>query len=233
MGYKRVLIKLSGEALGNDNGKGISDEKLDKVARQIGELSDNGIECVVVIGAGNFWRGKYGYEYIERTTSDHMGMLATVLNALALQAKLESHGKEVRLQTAIEMKEIAETYIRRKAMRHLEKKRIVIFACGTGNPYFTTDTAAALRALETECDVILLAKNVDGVYDKDPKVYDDAKKYDELTYLKIINDNLKVMDMTAITMCMENKMPLIVFALSEENSILKAARGEQIGTVVK
>jgi uridylate kinase len=233
MVYNRVLIKLSGEALGNDNGKGISDEKLDKVARQIGQLSDNGIECVVVIGAGNFWRGKYGYEYIERTTSDHMGMLATVLNALALQAKLESHGKEVRLQTAIEMKEIAETYIRRKAMRHLEKKRIVIFACGTGNPYFTTDTAAALRALETECDVILLAKNVDGVYDKDPKVYDDAKKYDELTYLKIINDNLKVMDMTAITMCMENKMPLIVFALSEENSILKAARGEQIGTVVK
>lgn len=233
MVYKRVLIKLSGEALGNDNGKGISDEKLDKVARQIGQLSDNGIECVVVIGAGNFWRGKYGYEYIERTTSDHMGMLATVLNALALQAKLESHGKEVRLQTAIEMKEIAETYIRRKAMRHLEKKRIVIFACGTGNPYFTTDTAAALRALETECDVILLAKNVDGVYDKDPKVYDDAKKYDELTYLKIINDDLKVMDMTAITMCMENKMPLVVFALSEENSILRAAKGEQIGTIVK
>lgn len=233
MSYKRVLIKLSGEALGNENGKGINDDKLDKVATQIGQLVENNIDCVIVIGAGNFWRGKYGYEYIERTTSDHMGMLATVLNALALQAKIESKGKEVRLQTAIEMKEVAEKYIRKKALRHLDKKRILILACGTGNPYFTTDTAAALRALETECDAILLAKNVDGIYDKDPKIYKDAKKYDELTHLQVINDNLKVMDMTAITMCMENKMPLIVFGLNEENSILRVAKGEKLGTIVK
>lgn len=232
MSYKRVLIKLSGEALGNEDGKGISDEKLNKVSEQIAILADKGIECVVVIGAGNFWRGKYGYEYIERTTSDHMGMIATVINALALQACLESKGKQVRLQTAIEMKAVAEPYIRRRAMRHLDKKRIVIFACGTGNPYFTTDTAAALRALETECDAILLAKNVDGVYDKDPNKYDDAVMYKELSYLKVINDGLKVMDATAITLCMENKIPILVFALNEEKSICRVASGERLGTIV-
>lgn len=231
--YKRVLIKISGEALGNDDGRGLNNEKLYKVADQIARLADQNIECVVIIGAGNFWRGKYGYEYIERTTSDHMGMLATVLNGLALQACLEDKGKNVRMQTAIEMKEFAELYIRRKAIRHLEKGRIVILGCGTGNPYFTTDTAAAQRALELNCDAILLAKNIDGVYDKDPKEFKDAKKYEELTYLQVINERIKVMDTTAITLCMENNVPILVFALNEENSLIRAVNGENLGTIIK
>lgn len=233
MKYKRILIKLSGEALGDNEGKGIDNKKLEIVSEQIIKLADDGIECAIVIGAGNFWRGRYGKEYIERTTSDYMGMLATTLNALALQSILESKGKQVRLQTAIEMREVAEPYIRRKAMRHFEKGRIVIFACGTGNPYFTTDTAAALRAVETECDVILLAKNVDGVYDKDPKEFNDAIKFDSLSYMDVISKGLKVMDATAITMCMENNIPIISFALNEKDSILKAARGEKIGTKIQ
>jgi len=232
MSYKRVLIKLSGEALGDETGRGIDNEKLEMVANQIIKLTDNGVECAIVVGAGNFWRGRYGKEYIERTTSDYMGMLATTLNALALQAILESKGKQVRLQTAIEMREIAEPYIRRKAMRHFEKGRIVMFACGTGNPYFTTDTAAALRAVETECDAILLAKNVDGVYDKDPKEYKDAKKFDTLTYMDVISKGLKVMDITAITLCMENNLPIVSFGLNEKDSILKAATGKKIGTKI-
>lgn len=231
--FKRVLIKVSGEALGNDDGRGLNNEKLQKVADQIAKLSEQNIECVVVIGAGNFWRGKYGYEYIERTTSDHMGMLATVLNGLALQACLEAKGKNVRMQTAIEMKEVAEMYIRRKAIRHLEKGRIVILGCGTGNPYFTTDTAAAQRALELDCDAILLAKNIDGVYDKDPREYNDAKKYNELTYMQVINEGLKVMDATAITLCMENNVPILVFALNEENSLIRAVNGENLGTIIQ
>lgn len=233
MSYKRVLIKLSGEALGDDTGRGIDNKKLEQVAEQIIKLANSGVECGIVVGAGNFWRGKYGKEYIERTTSDYMGMLATALNALALQAILESKGKQVRLQTAIEMREIAEPYIRRKAMRHFEKGRIVIFACGTGNPYFTTDTAAALRAVEMECDAILLAKNVDGVYDKDPKEFKDAVKFDVLTYMDVISKRLQVMDITAITMCMENNIPIISFALNENDSILKAASGESIGTKIE
>lgn len=230
--FKRVLIKVSGEALGNDDGRGLNNEKLQKVADQIAKLADQNVECVVVIGAGNFWRGKYGYEYIERTTSDHMGMLATVLNGLALQACLEANGKNVRMQTAIEMKEFAELYIRRKAIRHLEKGRIVILGCGTGNPYFTTDTAAAQRALELNCDAILLAKSIDGVYDKDPIVNENAIKYDELTYLQVINEGIKVMDTTAITLCMENNVPILVFALNEENSLLRAVNGENLGTII-
>lgn len=233
MSYKRVLIKLSGEALGDDTGRGIDNEKIEKVSDQIIKLVDEGVECAIVVGAGNFWRGRYGKEYIERTTSDYMGMLATTLNALALQSILEAKGKQARLQTAIEMREVAEPYIRRKAMRHFEKGRIVIFACGTGNPYFTTDTAAALRAVEVECDAILLAKNVDGVYDKDPKEFADAIKFDSLTYMDVIAKGLKVMDTTAITLCMENNIPIISFALNEENSILKAANGEKIGTIIK
>ncbi len=233
MSYKRVLIKLSGEALGDETGRGIDNEKIEKVSDQIIKLVDEGVECAIVVGAGNFWRGRYGKEYIERTTSDYMGMLATTLNALALQSILEAKGKQARLQTAIEMREVAEPYIRRKAMRHFEKGRIVIFACGTGNPYFTTDTAAALRAVEVECDAILLAKNVDGVYDKDPKEYKDAIKFDSLTYMDVIAKGLKVMDATAITLCMENNIPIISFALNEENSILKAANGEKIGTIIK
>lgn len=232
MSYKRVLIKLSGEALGDETGRGIDDEKLEAVAKQIIELTDNGVECAIVVGAGNFWRGRYGNEYIERTTSDYMGMLATTLNGLALQSILEAKGKHVRLQTAIEMREVAEPYIRRKAMRHFEKGRIVIFACGTGNPYFTTDTAAALRAVETECDAILLAKNVDGVYDKDPKECKDAVKFETLTYMDVISKGLKVMDTTAITLCMENNIPIISFALNEKDSILKAESGEKIGTKI-
>ena len=233
MSYKRVLIKLSGEALGDDTGRGIDNEKIEKVSEQIIKLVDKGVECAIVVGAGNFWRGRYGKEYIERTTSDYMGMLATTLNALALQSILESKGKQARLQTAIEMREIAEPYIRRKAMRHFEKGRIVIVAWGAGNPYFTTDTAAALRAVEVECDAILLAKNVDGVYDKDPKEHEDATKFDNLTYMDVIAKGLKVMDATAITLCMENNIPIISFALNEENSILKAAKGEKIGTIIK
>ena len=233
MSYKRVLIKLSGEALGDETGRGIDNEKLEMVSDQIIKLVKEGVQCSIVVGAGNFWRGRYGKEYIERTTSDYMGMLATTLNALALQSILEAKGIQVRLQTAIEMRAVAEPYIRRKAMRHFEKGRVVIFACGTGNPYFTTDTAAALRAVETECDAILLAKNVDGVYDKDPKVYSDAVKFDELTYMDVIAKQLKVMDTTAITLCMENKLPIISFALNEKDSILKAAKGEKIGTVIK
>lgn len=232
MKFKRVLIKISGEALGDENNKGIANTKLSAVADQIMKLTDAGIECGIVIGAGNFWRGAYGYEYIERTTSDYMGMLATTLNALALQSILESRGKQVRLQTAIEMRAVAEPYIRRKAMRHFEKGRIVIFACGTGNPYFTTDTAAVLRAIETECDAILLAKNVDGVYDKDPSKHKEAKKYDSLSYMDVISKRLKVMDITAMTLCMENNLPMVVFALNDKDSILKAASGKKIGTVI-
>ena len=232
MKYNRVLIKLSGEALGDSTGRGLDNDKLERVCEQIINLTNKGTQCAIVVGAGNFWRGRYGKEYIERTTADYMGMLATVLNALALQAMLESKGKQVRLQTAIEMREVAEPYIRRKAMRHFEKGRIVIFACGTGNPYFTTDTAAALRAVETECDAILLAKNVDGVYDKDPKEYKDAKKFESLKYIDVINMGLKVMDATAITLCMENNLPIISFALEEKDSILRAANGEKIGTII-
>lgn len=231
--YKRILVKLSGEAIGQDDGRGIESSKLERVADQLVSLNKDGVEIAVVIGAGNFWRGKYGGNYIKRTTSDYMGMLATTLNALALQEMLESKGVQTRVQTAIEMKQIAEPYIRRKAVRHLEKGRIVIFACGTGSPYFTTDSAAALRAVEMDSEVILLAKNVDGVYNKDPKKYDDAIKYDKITYMQSINEKLGVMDATAITLCMENNIPILVFALNEENSIRKAVSGEKIGTIIK
>ncbi len=231
--YKRVLIKLSGEAIGESNGRGIDKNKLESVVNQIVELARNKIEIGIVIGAGNFWRGRYGAEYIERTTSDYMGMLATTLNALALQEMIESKNIQTRVMTAIEMKQIAEPYIRRRAIRHLEKRRVVIFACGTGSPYFTTDSAAALRAVEMEADVILLAKNVNGVYNKDPKKYPDAVKYDRVTYMQSISEKLGVMDTTAITLCMENKTPILVFALNEKNSILRAVSGENLGTIIE
>ena len=220
--YKRILVKLSGEAIGQDDGRGIESSKLERVANQLVSLNKDGVEIAVVIGAGNFWRGKYGGTYIKRTTSDYMGMLATTLNALALQEMLESKGIETRVQTAIEMKQVAEPYIRRRAVRHLEKGRVVIFACGTGSPYFTTDSAAALRAVEMDSEVILLAKNVD-----------DAVKYEEVSYMQSINEKLGVMDTTAITLCMENKIPILVFALNEENSIIKAVNGDRIGTIIK
>lgn len=231
--YKRILVKLSGEAIGGEDGRGIDKEKLEKVVNQLVDLSKENVEIAVVIGAGNFWRGRYGAEYIQRTTADYMGMLATTLNALALQEMLESKDVNTRVMTALEIKQVAEPYIRRKAIRHLEKGRIVIFACGTGSPFFTTDSAAALRATEMDAEVILLAKNVDGVYNKDPKKYDDAKKYDEVTYMQSISEGLGVMDTTAITLCMENHIPILVFALNEQDSIKRAVSGENIGTIIK
>jgi len=230
--YKRVLLKLSGEALAGENKTGLSPEVLDDITSQIKELRDLGVEVAVVVGGGNFWRGKYGHS-MEKTTSDYMGMLATTINALALQDALESKGMYTRVQTAIEMREIAEPYIKRKATKHLEKGRVVIFACGTGNPFFTTDTCAALRAAEVDAEVILVAKTIDGVYSADPKVDPNAVKYDEITYLDILNKDLKVMDSTATSLCKDNNIPLIVFAMNEKGNMLKAVKGEKVGTLVK
>ncbi len=230
--YKRVLLKLSGEALAGENKTGISPEVLDDITNQVKELKDLGVEVAIVVGGGNFWRGKYGHN-MEKTTSDYMGMLATTINALALQDALEAKGMFTRVQTAIEMREIAEPYIKRKATKHLEKGRIVIFAAGTGNPFFTTDTCAALRAAEIDADVILVAKTIDGVYSADPKVDPNAVKYDEITYLDILNKDLKVMDSTATSLCKDNNIPLIVFAMSEKGNMLKAVKGEKVGTIVK
>ena len=230
--YKRILLKLSGEALAGEQKTGISPEVLDDITEQVKELKDLGVEIAIVVGGGNFWRGKYGHN-MEKTTSDYMGMLATTINALALQDALEAKGMFTRVQTAIEMREIAEPYIKRKATKHLEKGRIVIFAAGTGNPFFTTDTCAALRAAEIDAEVILVAKTIDGVYSADPKVDPNAVKYDEITYLDILNKDLKVMDLTATTLCKDNNIPLIVFAMSEKGNMLKAVKGEKIGTIVK
>ncbi|MGG5462321.1 UMP kinase [Clostridium sp. B9] len=229
--YKRVMLKLSGEALAGENGFGIDFNVAMSIAKAVKELVDMGVEVGAVVGGGNIWRGRSG-EGMDRTTADYMGMLATSINALALQDSLESLGVHTRVQTAIEMKEIAEPYIRRRAMRHLEKGRVVIFGAGTGNPYFSTDTAAALRAAEIEADVILLAKKVDGVYDKDPHKYDDAKKYDELSYIEVLEQGLQVMDSTATSLCMDNNIPILVFALDQPENIKKAVSGEKIGTIV-
>lgn len=230
--YKRVLLKLSGEAIGGEEGKGVNAETLGKICDQIKNMVDLGVEVAIVVGGGNFWRGRYGHQ-MERTTSDYMGMLATTMNGLALQDSLEARGLDTRLQTAIEMRQIAEPYIRRKAIRHLDKKRVVIFASGTGNPFFTTDTAAALRSAEIEADVILLAKTIDGVYSADPKEDASAKKYDEITYLDILNQNLKVMDSTAVSLCKDNQIPLIVFGIDEPENMVEIVKGKKIGTVVK
>lgn len=229
--YKRVMLKLSGEALAGENGFGIDFNIAMNIAKAVKELVDMGIEVSAVVGGGNIWRGRSG-EGMDRTTADYMGMLATSINALALQDSLESLGVDTRVQTAIEMKEIAEPYIRRRAMRHLEKGRVVIFGAGTGNPYFSTDTAAALRAAEIEADVILLAKKVDGVYDKDPHKYDDAKKYDELSYIEVLEQGLQVMDSTATSLCMDNNIPILVFALDNPENIKRVVLGENIGTIV-
>ena len=230
--YKRVLLKLSGEALAGENKTGISPEVLDDITEQVQDLKDLGVEVAIVVGGGNFWRGKYGHN-MEKTTSDYMGMLATTINALALQDALEAKGMFTRVQTAIEMREIAEPFIKRKATKHLEKGRIVIFAAGTGNPFFTTDTCAALRAAEIDAEVILVAKTIDGVYSADPKVDPNATKFDEITYLDILNKDLKVMDSTAISLCKDNNIPLIVFAMSEKGNMVKAVKGEKVGTFVK
>lgn len=229
--YKRILLKLSGEALAGDSKKGIDPNVIGEICDEIKKVKQLGVEIAIVVGGGNFWRGRNGKE-MERTTSDYMGMLATVMNGLALQDALEARGMYTRVQTAIEMRQIAEPYIKRKALKHLERGRIVIFSCGTGNPYFTTDTTAALRAAEIEADVILVAKTIDGVYSADPKVDPNAIKYDKITYLDILNKDLKVMDLTAISLCKENNIPLVVFALQEPENIIKAIKGEKIGTLV-
>lgn len=229
--YKRVMLKISGEALSGANRFGFDFEVVGRIAREVKTLVDMGVEVGLVVGGGNIWRGRTG-EGMDRTTADHMGMLATCINALALQDALEGIGVMTRVQTAIEMKEIAEPFIRRRAVRHLEKGRVVIFGAGSGNPYFSTDTAAALRAAEIEADVILLAKNVDGVYDKDPNKFADAKKYDKLTYMEVIEQGLQVMDTTATTLCMDNNIPILVFGISEEGNIKKVMEGQKIGTIV-
>ena len=230
--YKRVILKLSGEALAGVSGFGLDFNVAKRIALEIKELVDMGVEVGTVVGGGNIWRGRTG-EGMDRTTADYMGMMATCINALALQDSLEQVGVKTRVQTAIEMKEIAEPFIRRRAMRHLEKGRVVIFAAGTGNPYFSTDTTAALRAAEIEADVILLAKKVDGVYDKDPHKYADAKKYDTLSYIEVLEQGLQVMDSTATSLCMDNEIPILVFGLDEPGNIKRAMYGESIGTLVK
>ena len=231
--YKRVVLKLSGEALAGSSGYGIDPRTLVSIAGQIKEVVARGIEVAIVVGGGNIWRGVAGSaQGMDRATADYMGMLATEINALALQDALEKQGLEVRVMTAIEMKEIAEPYIRRRAIRHLEKGRVVIFAAGTGNPYFSTDTAAALRSAEIEAEVILMAKKVDGVYDSDPLKNPDAKKYDYLQYIDVLNQGLGVMDSTAASLCMDNKIPIIVFNLTADGNILRAVMGDNIGTYV-
>ncbi|MBQ3334317.1 MAG: UMP kinase [Eubacteriaceae bacterium] len=232
LAYKRVMIKLSGEALAGPGGFGIDPKTVSRICESIKKVFDRGIEVAIVVGGGNFWRGRLG-EGMDKSTADYMGMLATVINALSLQDSLEHIGVPVRVQTAIEMKEVAEPYIKRKAVRHLEKKRVVIFAAGTGNPFFTTDTTASLRAAEIDADIILLAKNVDAVYDKDPALHDDAKKYTHLCYLDVIDKGLKVMDATAITLCMDNDIKILVFGLDNPDNILRAAMGEHIGTLIE
>ena len=230
--YKKILLKLSGEAIGGPEGKGINSDTLGKICDQIKKLVDIGIQVAIVVGGGNFWRGRYGHQ-MERTTSDYMGMLATTMNGLALQDALESRGLYTRLQTAIEMREIAEPFIKRKALKHLDRNRVVIFACGTGNPFFTTDTAAALRAAEIEADVILLAKTIDGVYSADPKTDPNATKFDEISYLDVLNKDLKVMDSTSTSLCRDNNIPLIVFGIDNPENMVKIVQGEKIGTIIK
>jgi len=233
LAYKRVLLKLSGEALAGAEGHGIDPEIINAICDKVKEIVEMGVQVSIVVGGGNFWRGPRNGKKMDRAAADYMGMLATAMNGLALQDALESKGIQTRVQTAIEMREIAEPYIKRKAIKHLERGRVVIFACGTGHPYFSTDTAAALRSIETESEVILLAKTIDGVYSADPKIDKTAVKYDEISYIDILNKDLKVMDSTATSLCRDNHMPLLVFAISDPENIVRAVKGEKIGTVVK
>lgn len=231
--YKRVLLKLSGEALSGKEGHGIDPDVVGAICDKVKEVVDMGVQVSIVVGGGNFWRGlKNGKKMNDRSTADYMGMLATAMNGLALQDALESRGIYTRLQTAIEMREIAEPFIKRKAAKHLERGRVVIFACGTGHPFFSTDTAAALRAAETESEVILLAKTIDGVYSADPKLDPTAVKYDKISYRDVLDQDLKVMDSTATALCKDNNIPLVVFAISDPENIVRAIKGEVIGTVV-
>lgn len=229
--YKRVIIKLSGEALAGEKGFGIDAGMVDYVVDQIKRVTEEGVEVGVIVGGGNFWRGRQA-QTMDRSAADHIGMLATVMNAIALQDALEAANVPTRVQTALTITRVAEPYILRKALRHFEKGRVVIFACGTGNPYFSTDTGAALRAAEIHAEVLLLAKNVDGVYDSDPRKNPEAKKLDEISYIDVIKKGLQAMDTTAISLCMENKIPIIAFALHEKDSIVKAVCGEKIGTII-
>ena len=229
--YKRVLLKLSGEALAGDKHFGLCEDTIGKITDKIKEALESGVEIAIVVGGGNFWRGRSGKQ-MDRTRADHMGMLATVINALALQDALEQRGVPTRVQTAIEMRQIAEPYIRGKATRHLEKGRIVIFGCGIGNPFFSTDTTAALRAAEIDADIILLAKKVDAVYDSDPNINPDAEKFDFLTYKEVLNRGLGVMDSTATSLCMDNNIPIRVFGLDDPQNIIRVLDGEEIGTLV-
>ena len=231
--YKRVLLKLSGEALAGEDGFGIDPAKATHIAERVKEVHEMNVDLAIVIGAGNLWRGRRGkHAGMDRATADYMGMLATVMNALALMDAFERIGVMTRVQSAIEMRSVAEPYIRRRAIRHLEKGRVVIFGGGTGNPYFSTDTAAALRAMEIDADVLIKATKVDGVFDKDPNQYQDAVKFDKLTYIDTLNRRLQVMDSTAISLCMENKLPILVLNLWDETALPKALRGEPVGTVV-
>ncbi len=230
--YKRVLLKISGEALAGSDKFGINEEMTRKVAKEIKQIHDLGVEVAIVVGGGNFWRGRTSKD-MDRATADYMGMLATVMNSLAVQESLLALGVPAKVQTSIEMREIAEPYARRKALSHLEHGDVVIFGAGTGNPFFSTDTAAALRAAEIGADVILLAKNVDGVYDSDPATNPDAVKFDELSFMEVIERDLKVMDLTAATLCKDNHIVIHVFALAEEGNVLKALTGEKIGTIVR
>ena len=232
--YKRVLLKVSGEALAGEQKRGLNFDILDAVAKGVKECVDMGVEIGIVVGGGNFWRGlKDGAEHMERTRADHMGMLATTINALALADVMEKNGLDVRVQTGIDMAKIAEPYIRLKAIRHLEKGRVVIFGCGTGNPFFSTDTAAALRAAEISADAILLAKNIDGVYDSDPRTNPEAKKFDHISYKEVLSRGLAVMDTTATALAMDNNKPVLVFAISDPMNIKRVLMGENIGTVVE
>jgi len=232
--YKRVLLKVSGEALAGGAGRGLDFEVIDSVCNVIAQCAKEGVEVGIVVGGGNFWRGlKDGKGMHERTRADHMGMLATTINCLALADILEQKGVDVRVQTAIAMNSIAEPYIRSRAIRHLEKGRVVIFGCGTGNPYFSTDTAAVLRAAEIDADIILLAKNIDGVYSADPKLDPSAVKYDTISYSDVLAQHLQVMDSTATSLSMDNKIPVILFALEDPMNILRVVHGEKIGTIVK
>lgn len=230
--YKRVLLKLSGEALAGSAQHGLDGATISSICSAIKDCADLGVEIAIVVGGGNFWRGRSSGE-MERTRADHIGMLATAMNALAVADSLESFGLDVRVQTAIPMPSVAEPYIRNKAVRHLEKGRVVIFGCGTGNPFFSTDTAASLRAAEIEADVILKASIVDGVYDSDPKKNPDAKKYDVLTFSEVLEQGLKVMDGTAASMCKDNNIPILVFSIEQPENLVLAMKGEKIGTIVK
>ncbi|HHW22481.1 MAG TPA: UMP kinase [Clostridiaceae bacterium] len=229
--YKRIMLKISGEALSGDKGIGIDTSILTEISDKLKAAWEMGVEIGIVVGGGNFWRGRSS-SGMDRTTADHMGMLATVMNALALQDALESRGVPTRVQTALDMPRIAEPYIRRRAVRHLEKKRVVIFACGTGNPYFSTDTAAVLRAAEIDSDIILLAKNVDAVYDSDPKLNPEAKKFEKISFYEVLQRQLGVMDSTATSLCMDNNIPLLVFSIKNPENILKVLNGENVGTFV-